>query len=144
MLQAIRNTAFTPVYAARGLAILHTCMYDAWSAYDPVAVGTRLGASLRQPGADHTQANKQKAVSFAAHTALVDLFPASQKAALFDPLLESLGYAEEDDSVPATLGRQACSAVLAFRHGDGSNQLGDEPERWSPERRTPTTRATHR
>jgi hypothetical protein len=127
MRQAIRSVGFSPVYAARGFAILHTCMYDAWAAYDSAAVGTRLGGWLRQPAADHTLANKEKAVSFAAYTALVDLFPAAQRASLFDPLMNDLGYAIDDESAPANVGRDACGVVLAFRHGDGSNQLGDEP-----------------
>jgi hypothetical protein len=136
MLQAIRNTAFTPVFAARGFAILHTCMYDAWAAYDARAVGTRLGESLRRPPGDRTFANKQQAVSFAAYRALVDLFPADgdgdgvpdQQELLFDPLMASLGYDPSDISIgatPAGIGNQACAAVLTFRHADGSNQLGD-------------------
>jgi len=127
MLQAVGNIGSNPLFTARGLAILHTCMYDAWAAYDAVAVGTQLGGSLRQLTADHTLPNKQKAVSFAAYAALVDLFPASQKALLFDPLMGQLGYTFEDDSAPASVGREACDAVLEFRHGDGSNQFGDEP-----------------
>jgi hypothetical protein len=88
MLQAIRNTGSNPVFTARGFAILHTCMYDAWAAYDAVAVGTRLGGSLREPESEHTLANKEKAVSFAAYTALIDLFAGSQKDLLFDPLID--------------------------------------------------------
>ena len=30
---------------ARALAIVHTCMYDAWAAYDDRARGTQLGVS---------------------------------------------------------------------------------------------------
>src|SRR3989449_6289435 len=75
MLQAIRNTGFAPMRAARGFAILHTCMYDAWAAYDPVAVGTRLGGALRRPVHEHTTANMKEAMSHAAYRALVDLFP---------------------------------------------------------------------
>ena len=36
---------------ARALAILHTCIFDAWAAYDKKIVGTRLGGSLRRPEA---------------------------------------------------------------------------------------------
>ncbi|MDQ3261317.1 MAG: hypothetical protein M3Q00_11155, partial [Pseudomonadota bacterium] len=41
-LQAIRTTKPGPPIVARAMAIVHTGMYDAWAAYDPVAVGTRL------------------------------------------------------------------------------------------------------
>ena len=125
-LQAIRNTAFAPVRAARAFAVLHTCMYDAWALYDDVAVGTQWGGALsREPASVRTARNIDRAVSFAAHMALVDLFP-TQRAALFDPLMEELGFDLDDTGVPAFLGRRACTNVLAFRHADGSNQLGDE------------------
>jgi hypothetical protein len=127
LLQAVRNTASNPVITARALAVVHTSMYDAWAAYDPVAVGTRLGGSLRRPPAERTDANKARAVSFAAYRALVDLFP-TQQAGLFDPLMADLGYEPADTSGAAGVGQAAADAVIAFRHADGSNQLGDHPQ----------------
>ena len=128
LLQAVRNTGFAPMWTARALAVTHTSMYDAWAAYDARAVGTRLGGALRRPEAERTEENKETAVSFAAYRALVDLFP-SQRAALFDPLMASLGYNPADLSTdlgtPAGVGNVAAAAVLAFRHADGANQLGD-------------------
>ena len=41
-------------------------MYDAWAAYDAVAIGMRLAGTLRTPAVERTAANKYKAVSFAA------------------------------------------------------------------------------
>jgi hypothetical protein len=41
---------------ARAIGIVHTCGFDAWAAYDDIAVGTRLGGSLRRPAAEHTEA----------------------------------------------------------------------------------------
>jgi hypothetical protein len=122
-LEAIRKLPPAPTVAARALAIVHTAIYDAWAAYDPLAVGTRLGAKLRQPEAERTQANKNKAVSFAAYLALVDLFPARQ--AVFAQQMTDLGYAIDgsDTSSAATAGTIAGQAVLDFRHTDGSNQL---------------------
>ena len=126
LLQSVRTVPF-PI-TARALAILHTSMYDAWAAYDPVAVGTRFGGDLRRPVIEHTDANKVQAISFAAYRALVDLFPA-QKTTRFDPLMTSLGYdpsdTTTDTTTPAGIGNVAVEAVLAFRHADGSNQLGD-------------------
>ena len=126
-LEAIRNVRRGPTVNARALAIIHTAIYDAWAAYDPVAVGTRLGASLRQPETERTQANKERAVSFAAYTAFIDMFPT--RTANADTLMASLGYATDgsDTSTPATVGTTAAQAVLAFRHHDGANQLADEP-----------------
>jgi len=113
---------------ARALAIVHTCIYDAWAAYDENAVGTQLGGTLRQQPAQRRIANKNKAISFAAYRAAVDLFPAD-KATVFDPLMAQLGYDPNDMSnnttTPSGVGNVACAAVLNFRHHDGSNQLGN-------------------
>jgi len=134
-LDAIRTTRTSPPVAARALAIVHTCMFDAWAAYDATAVGTRYGADLRQPAQLRTEENKKKAISFAALRSLSDLFP-SQTALLFDPLIRQLGYDQNEASFdltsPAAIGNKACDSVLAFRHEDGSNQLGDlHPEPYS-------------
>ena len=75
-LAAIRALKTGPTINARALAIVHTAMYDAWAAYDPTAVGTRLGGSLRRPAAERTDANKSQAISYAAYRALLNLFPA--------------------------------------------------------------------
>jgi hypothetical protein len=127
MLQAVRNTSMAPMHVARALAIVHTCTYDAWAAYDQRALGTRLGGSLRRPPAEWTAANKAEAISHAAYRALVDLFP-GQRELLFDPMMARLGYAPAPaatGTTPAGIGNTACAAVLGFRHRDGSNQLGD-------------------
>jgi hypothetical protein len=127
LLQAVRNTRTAPPIVARALAITHTCMFDAWAAYDDIAVGTRFGRTLRRPRRERTQRNKEQAISFAAYRALVDLFPT--QTALFDGLMNSLGYNPSDTttntSTPTGIGNVVAAAVLAFRHHDGSNQLGN-------------------
>jgi hypothetical protein len=129
-LQGVRDSKLGPPMVARALAIAHTCVYDAWAAYDDRALGTRLGGSLRQPAAERTLENMTQAISFAAYRAAVDLFPASVSS-VFDPLMQSLGYDERDHSTdtstPTGIGNVAAQAVLDFRHRDGANQLGDEP-----------------
>jgi hypothetical protein len=126
LLGTIKETRTGPTIAARALAVVHTAIYDAWAAYDPVAVGTRLGAGLRQPAADRTLENKTKAVSFAAYATLVDLFPARQ--ASYAQQMADLGYVVDgsDTSPAAMVGGAAAQAVLDYRHRDGANQLGDE------------------
>lgn len=124
-LQSIRETKHGPPMTARTLAIVHTAMYDAWTAYDGVAVGTRLGGTLRRPAREHTRANKETAISYAAFRTLVDLFP--DRAGVFEALMESLGYDPHDETTdpasPIGIGNLAAAALLEFRHGDGSNQL---------------------
>ena len=127
-LQGVRDSKLGPPMVARALAIVHTCIYDAWAAYDKHALGTQLGSSLRQPPSQRTAAKENKAISFAAYRAVVDLFP-GDKTAVFDPLMASLGYDPSDTStnitIPSGIGNLACAAVLNFRHNDGSNQLGN-------------------
>src|SRR5262245_20572930 len=68
-LQGVRDSKLGPPMVSRALAIVHTCMYDAWAAYDQKAVGTRLGSSLRRPPREFTLANIRTAISFAAYRA---------------------------------------------------------------------------
>ena len=128
-LQGVRDSKLGPPMVARALAIVHTSVYDAWAAYDRRAIGTRLGAALRRPEREHTRANKEIAISFAAYRAAVDLFP-GDKVSVFDPLMRTLGLdpnaTTTDTTTPVGIGNVAARAVLEFRHRDGSNQLGDE------------------
>jgi hypothetical protein len=127
-LQGVRESKLGPPMVARALAIAHTCIYDAWAAYDHKAVGTRLGGALRQPPPDRTLANRKQAISFAAYRAAVDLFPGSTTT-VFDPLMRRLGFdgadLSTDRTTPTGVGTIAALAVLDVRHGDGANQLGD-------------------
>jgi PAP2 superfamily len=108
--------------------MVHTCMYDAWAAYDERAVGTQLGGALRRPEKERTQANKERAISYAAYRALSDVMPVGVDA-VYKPLVKQLGYDPDDNSTdietPAGIGNVACGAVLEFRHHDKANQLGD-------------------
>ena len=150
-LAAIRALRTGPTINARALAIVHTAMYDAWAAYDPTAVGTRLGGSLRRPAAERTDAYKSQAISYAGYRALLNLFPA--RSADFRALMTAMGYDPDDASTdpasPTGVGNQAAAAVLAFRATDGSNQANgyadtigyqpvntpdqvNDPFRWQP------------
>src|SRR5947208_2620657 len=89
LLQAVRESKLGPSIVSRALAVAHTCVYDAWAAYDMTAVGTQLGGQLRRPTRERTFENKQQAVSYAAYRAGVDLFPGS-KTTVFDPVMAQL------------------------------------------------------
>ncbi|WP_246035328.1 vanadium-dependent haloperoxidase [Dictyobacter kobayashii] len=120
-LQAIRDISPGPTIASRALAIMHTCMYDAWATYDHAANPTRPNGIPRQkPVNDATEA-----VSYAAYNALMDLFPAD--AALYASLMQSLGFdptnTTTDITTQAGVGNVAAQAVISYRHNDGSNQL---------------------
>ncbi|MBL9169993.1 MAG: phosphatase PAP2 family protein [Verrucomicrobiales bacterium] len=125
-LQAIRVTKPGPPMVARALAVVHTSIFDAWAAYDATATGTRFNEYLRQPPEARTDYNKGVAISYAAYRSLIDLFP-SEKAT-FDGVMISMGFDPNDTSkdrtTPIGIGNLTASAVLDFRHSDGSNQLG--------------------
>jgi hypothetical protein len=123
LLQGVRGSKLGPPMVSRALAVAHTCAYDAWAAYDRAALATQVGGALRQPVAERTLANKQKAISFAVYRAAVDLFPDS-KTTVFDPLMVELGYDSVDTSGAAGVGITCAQAVIDFRHDDNSNQLG--------------------
>jgi hypothetical protein len=127
-LQGVRDAKLGAPMVARALAIVHTCLYDAWSAYDEQAIGTQLQGALRRPASERTLANKEEAVSFAAYRALIDVLSVD-KDSVYVPLMKRLGYDPNDDSTdietPTGIGNVACGAVLEFRHHDKSNQLGD-------------------
>src|SRR5213082_98387 len=74
LLQGVRDSKLGPPMVARALAVAHTCIFDAWAAYDHRAVGTRLGGGLRRLPRERTLANMGTAISFAAYRAAVDLF----------------------------------------------------------------------
>jgi len=62
---AAKQTAWEPTVGARFFALVDAAMYDAWTAYDPVAVGVFTGTSLRGTGGPSTVVNKREAVSYA-------------------------------------------------------------------------------
>jgi PAP2 superfamily len=126
LLATIRNdpAGTGPVIAARALGVLHTATYDAWAAYDSAKATLQNGNTDQPLSSDSAvnDANKSKAISFAAYDTLVDLFPyrqpvyASQMAALYGNTWAS------DPSAPVTVGKNAAQAVVNFRHNDRSNQ----------------------
>ena len=134
-----------PPIVARALAIAHTCMYDAWAAYDDVAVGTTdAEGSRRRPAEERTDENKAKAISFAAYRCLGNLYPdGSLPPPLVQPSVRlndmplSRGYSLDetcstdddcraaDPTTAAGIGNIAAQAVIDARRHDGSNQYGD-------------------
>lgn len=125
ILAAIRDAKPGPPMVARSLAIVHTAMYDAWAAYDAIAIGSRLRGALRRPEAERTLIAKSKAISQAAYLAGVNQFPAQK--AIFEKLMTQLGYSVStsfDPALPEGIGNLSAQAVIDFRRGDGANQDG--------------------
>jgi hypothetical protein len=113
---------------ARALAIVHTCMYDAWAAYDDIAVGTTdINGTRRQPSGQRTDDNKAKAISFAAYRCLRNLYPGDASLTRLRAKLTVLGYDPNDMTPPASIGNIAAQAVIDARAIDNSNQYGNAP-----------------
>jgi hypothetical protein len=75
-LAAIRQFTPPPPAAARALALAHTAMYNAWTAYDAKAQPTLTAGWARQSGlaAADLPNYKAKAISYAAEKTLASLF----------------------------------------------------------------------
>ena len=97
-LQGVRDAKMGAPTASRALDIVHTCMYDAWAAYDDHAIGTQLRGALRRPPNERTQANKERAISYAAYRALADVLPVDTES-VYKPLMRELGYDPDDHSI---------------------------------------------
>ena len=118
-----------PPILSRTMAIVVTAMYDAWAAYDGMAIGTRLGGSLRRPAQERTQANQTTAIAYAAYRTLIFVYP--DDVPWIRGQMQEMGFdpdnASEDVQTPAGIGNKAAAAVIEFRRRDGANQMGDEP-----------------
>ena len=119
-LHAISATHLGPPMVARALAILHTCIYDAWCAYQSTAIPTQAVGISQAIGIG----SKAEAISFAAYRALLDIFPT--QATFFTNVMTDLGYAPRnistDRTTSAGIGNHCAQAVIAFCHSDRANQ----------------------
>ncbi len=131
-LQAIRIDKTAPPIAARGLAILHTSIYDAVNSID------------RSHQAYHTtvvappDASMDAAVAAASHLVLSNLFPA-QKATFDTAYLNALDTVVDgpQEVTGVLIGRAVATQILAWRLNDGSATPvpytpGSDPGDWKP------------
>lgn len=117
-----------PTIISRQMSMAVTAMYDAWACYDEKALGTRLGGTLRRPANERTLENRKKAIAHAMCRVMLDVYAGD--AAYIKEQMAKFGYdandLSDDASTPQGVGNRVAAAILAFRHNDGSNQLGDE------------------
>jgi hypothetical protein len=116
-----------PTILSRTMGVVLTSMYDAWAAYDDLAIGTRLGDKLRRPPAERTRANKEKAIAYSAYRSLLFVYP--EDASWIRGQMRKKGFdpddASTDPATPPGVGNTAANAVIEYRRHDGANQLGD-------------------
>ena len=129
-LDAIRLDIPHPPAHARNLFHISVAMWDAWAAYDAVAVGYVHNEDAVAPGGDIAAARRE-AISHAAYRVLRFRYENSVNAAttataLRDQMI-ALGYDPDDETVvgatPAVVGNRIAAAVLAFAATDNSNEL---------------------
>src|SRR6059036_3920029 len=131
-LNAIRAGHTAPPIASRSLAILHVSIYDAVNGI------ARTHEPYLVPGAVPASASREAAASAAAHSALVNLFPAA--AASFDALHAAIlaGIPDGPHKVAGIVwGEFVANQILAARANDGSDAIvpppgGSGPGAWVP------------
>ena len=110
----VDRSAPRPTIISRTLAVWATAMYDAWAAYDEKAVGSRLGDKLRRPKAEHTLANKQKAIAYASYHSLLYVYgdkawlDGEMKRIGFDPCVTS-----KDPATPEGVSDELIESIFA-------------------------------
>jgi hypothetical protein len=127
ILSAIRIDLPNPPVHARNLFHVSVAMYDAWAAFDPVAVGYLYhGKHL----ATDLAAARDQAISFAAYRILKERYALSRNAsatsAALDAQFGALGYNPDftstDPSTPAGIGNLVAATVSAYYLQDGALQ----------------------
>jgi hypothetical protein len=131
-LAAIRADTPHPPAQARNYFSLSVCMYDAWAAYDPNALGYVYRGKHT---ATDVAAARREAISYAAWRLLKERHVYSRTAATTlaadDALMASLGYdtnnVTPDTSTPAGIGNAIYKAVSDWFMNDGANQAAGTP-----------------
>lgn len=128
----VERVGAQPTILSRQMALPLVCMYEAWAAHDGTALGPYFGGALRRPPERRTEAAVREAISHAMYVACLDQYP--HHADYLRAEMEAMGYdaavGEGFRAAPgsaAVLGRRIARTVCELRHGDGANQLGDDP-----------------
>ena len=126
-LGSVREGGGGPTKVAWSLTAVHTAIFDAWAAFDPNAVGVH--SRLDDLAGPATEAAKAEAVSYAAFTALSEVYPDSARVAEYRAFMVQNGFDPDasptDPGSPAAIGIAAAEAVIAQRATDRSNYEND-------------------
>ena len=144
LLAAIRMDFPAPTVHARNLFHLSVAMYDAWTAYDPVASGYLVREKVAIAGMTPAaiQTAREEAISYAAYRLLslrfADTIGASTTVPALNARMSALGYdrtfRETTGASAAALGNRIAAAVIAQGLQDGSNEANDyaDPTGYEP------------
>jgi hypothetical protein len=138
---AIYYAQMPPTVAARALAMVHTAMYDAWTAFSGThCASTTTADRLWQAPPRCTRGQREIAFSFAACRVMENLFatelPSEHKGLVAGVMKElqldinDLDYTLTKPHARAQeIGNLAAQLVIESRHGDGSNQAAHYADR---------------
>jgi Ca2+-binding RTX toxin-like protein len=127
-LACVVRANLSPTVTARTLNVLHTAIFDAWAAFDPVAVGvnSRIDAPATLTTAQNFTSAVEEAIGYAAFTAAKAVFPTQTEQ--LRAFMTTMGYnpdaAASDPATASAIGKAAATAVLAYRASDFSNAAG--------------------
>jgi hypothetical protein len=127
VLEAIRIDIPKPTVHARNLFHVSVAMWDAWAAYDPLAVGYLVRETRESK---NVAAARAEAISYAAYRVLKHRYrfgPGEETSqAAFDNLMQTLGYDRAFTSTlgdtPAALGNRIGQAIVEHGFSDGANE----------------------
>jgi len=123
---------------SRQLFLLHTAMYDAWTAFDDQAQPYAMSPVKLAP-AERTEANLRNALSQAAYQVLVRRFGRLSGGGFKPQLREQMARyglniaTAADTTTAAGIGFMAAESVLRRRANDGANQANLYSEITSPD-----------
>ena len=131
-LEGIRMDTPHPPGQARNLFSFSVCMYDAWAAYDPNAVG--FVYRTKHTAAD-VAAARRETISYAVYRMMLERHAfsrtATNQAGANPAFMTALGYdpdnVSRDASTPAGVGNRIYDAVSAWFLEDGSRQTAGTP-----------------
>jgi hypothetical protein len=116
-----------PTIISRQMAIAFTAMFDSWSAYDSSATPHYLSQNEKKPKIEHLQANKERAIAWAASQILLNLYPDDKlwiseqmKLRKLNPVLKI------EKGSPEEIAQKSVEAIIRARRNDGANQYGSE------------------
>lgn len=131
-LEGIRMDTPHPPGQARNLFTFSVCMYDAWAAYDPNAVGFIYRGKHTAP---NVAAARREAISYAMFRMMLERHAysrtATNQAGANLVFMAALGYdtnnVSRDTNTPAGVGNSIYDAVSAWFLEDGSRQTAGTP-----------------
>jgi hypothetical protein len=140
LLSAVRRDVPRPGVHARNLFHASIAMWDAWSAYDPLADGYLVKDKAQ---ADDVAAAREEAISYAAYRVVSHRYATAQGGPIslvcFDAFMKKLGYdpadTESTGETPRALGNRIGDAVIAAYADDGANEANNyaDPQGFLPD-----------